>query len=211
MATPRSKEKILRCARELFYRVGFQATSVDDIIERTGVAKSNFYYHFKSKEHLAFAVLEMQVDEYEAWVGMSLRNPGLSPSERLHQFFAQLCEAQQEMQQMAGCPFGNFASTLSIEEELPDEENEKQRERYEQSERFRQHISHLFRHLETALCECLIEGAACGEFRADITPSEMAAFLLASVEGLLILTKTHKDIAHLTCGLSVAQRLIRVR
>lgn len=211
MATPRSKEKILRCARELFYHVGFQATSVDDIIDRTGVAKSNFYYHFKSKEQLAFAVLEMQVDEYEEWIGLSLRNSALSPSERLRQFFAQLCQAQQEMQKMAGCPFGNFAATLPSEEELSGEENEKQRERHEQSERFRQHISHLFRHLETALRECLMDGAASGEFRTDLAPAEMAAFLLASVEGLLILTKTHKDMTHLTCGLSVAQRLIRAR
>lgn len=209
MATPRSKQKILRCAREMFYHVGFQATSVDDIIYRSGVAKSNFYYHFKSKEELAFAVLEMQVDEYEVWIGLSLRNPLLAPHARLHHFFAQLSETQQAMQQTAGCPFGNFAATL------PDDEepfaDDKQRERYAQSERLREHVCRLFRHLEAALCECLIEGAACGQFRDDIAPAELAAFLLGSVEGLLTLTKTHKDIGHLVKGLAVAQRLVCAR
>ena len=210
MATPRSKEKILRCARELFYRVGFQATSVDDIIERTGVAKSNFYYHFKSKEHLAFAVLETQVDEYEAWVGLSLRNPGLSPSERLQSFLRSCARRSRKCRKWRAALSATLPPRSPLRKSCP-RRKKKQRERYEQSERFRQHISHLFRHLETALCECLTEGAACGEFRSDIAPAEMASFLLASVEGLLILTKTHKDMTHLTCGLSVAQRLIRVR
>ena len=209
MATPRSKEKILRCAREMFYHIGYQATSVDEIIDRSGVAKSNFYYHFKSKEQLAFAVLEMQVDEYEEWIGLSLRNPALLPSERLHQFFAHLCQAQQEMQKLAGCPFGNFAATLPIEEDLF--ADEKQRASYEQSERFRLHISDLFRHLELALHDCLVEGVDCGDFRTDIAPAELAIFLLASVEGLLILTKTHKDIGHLTGGLAIALRLVCLR
>ena len=209
MATPRSKEKILRCAREMFYHIGYHATSVDEIIERSGVAKSNFYYHFKSKEQLAFAVLELQVDEYEEWIGISLRNPALPPSERLNQFFAHLCQAQQEMQKMAGCPFGNFAATLPVEEDLL--ADDKQRAGYEQSERFRQHISDLFRQLETALHDCLAEGADCGDFRADIAPAELALFLLATVEGLLILTRTHKDLAHLTGGLAIAQRLVCLR
>ncbi len=210
MATPRSKEKILRCAREMFYHLGYHATSVDDIIFRTGVAKSNFYYHFKTKEQLALAVLETQIDEYELWIGQSLRNPMLRPTDRLQSFFAQLCSAQQEMQKMAGCPFGNFAATLPGEDEFAGEDK-KQRERYEQSEMFRKHISRMFRHLELALHDCLAEGAACGEFRCDIAPEELASYLLATIEGLLILTKTHKDMAHMLGGFSVAQRLLCAR
>ena len=210
MATPRSKEKILRCAREMFYHLGYHGTSVDDIIDRTGVAKSNFYYHFKTKEQLALAVLETQIDEYELWIGQSLRNPMLRPTDRLQSFFAQLCSAQQEMQKMAGCPFGNFVATLPGEDEFA-VEDKKQRERYEQSEMFRKHISRMFRHLELALHDCLAEGAACGEFRCDIAPEELASYLLATIEGLLILTKTHKDMAHMLGGFSVAQRLLCAR
>lgn len=217
MATPRSKEKILRCAREMFYHIGYQATSVEMIIDHSGVARSNFYYHFKSKEQVAVAVLDMQFDEYNDWIASSLRNSELSPFERLERFCGQLCLAQQEMQRLAGCPFGNFAVTFPNAEEFKmsvkpgmEETPERRRER-EQSERFRQHISELFNSLESALEACLEEGAACGDFRDDIPAGELAAFLLASVEGLLILTKTHGDLTQLTCGLSIAQRLVRAR
>ena len=215
MATPRSKEKILRCAREMFYHIGYQATSVEMIIDHSGVARSNFYYHFKSKEQVAVAVLDMQFDEYNDWIAASLRNPELSPSQRLDMFFSQLCLAQEEMQRLSGCPFGNFAVTFPGPEEYrmserpaSEETAEKRRER-EQNERFRQHISSLFHSLESALEACLTEGAAWGEFRGDIPPGELAAFLLATVEGLLILTKTHGDLTHLRSGLVTAQRLVK--
>lgn len=214
MATPRSKEKILRCAREMFFHMGYQATSVEMIIDYSGVARSNFYYHFKSKEQVAMAVLDMQFDEYTVWISTSLRNPELSPSQRLEMFFSQLCLAQEEMQRLAGCPFGNFAVTFPTLEEFKmaekpggEESAERRRER-EQNERFRQHISSLFSSLEVALAECLEDGARRGDFRDDIPAGELAAFLLATVEGLLILTKTHGDLAHLKSGLETAFRLI---
>src|SRR5437899_2775144 len=100
---PGSRERILQSARSLFYEVGYQATSVDDILKQCGVAKSNFYYHFRSKEELAFAVLEAQIADFEALVTRSLRNSALTPSERIARFFDQICQAQVKVQKMAGC------------------------------------------------------------------------------------------------------------
>ena len=37
-----NREKILRCAVDLFYHVGYQATSIEDILKQSGVHKSNF-------------------------------------------------------------------------------------------------------------------------------------------------------------------------
>jgi TetR/AcrR family transcriptional repressor of nem operon len=191
-----SRDKILQCAKELFYRHGYQVTSVDDILKQCGVAKSNLYYHFKTKEELGLAVLELRISEQEAEALHLLRNPALTPTQRLNRFCEQLCHAQTEVARMSGCPFGNFAAALPNTEED------------ERSERFRLRLSELFRQMEAAMHDCLAEGVVCGEFRADIPASEMAAFLLAVVEGLLILTKTHKDTAPLVQGFALVQRLI---
>jgi TetR/AcrR family transcriptional regulator, transcriptional repressor for nem operon len=199
MMKPRvsSRDKILDTAKDLFYFVGYQTTSIDDILRESGVVKSNFYYHFPNKESLALAVLELRIAEYEAMVIESLRNTALSPSERLNHFFEHICRAQEQMQRMGGCPFGNLVAALPA------------RERDASEERFRQRLSLLFREMEEAVRECLTEGVARREFRSDISPAEMASFLVASVQGLLILAKAHRDISSLVCGLSVAQRLLR--
>ena len=53
-----NREKLLEAATAILGRNGYQATSVDEILEAARVAPSNFYYHFKSKEELAIEVLE---------------------------------------------------------------------------------------------------------------------------------------------------------
>jgi AcrR family transcriptional regulator len=50
--------EFLDTAQELFKEKGFYATSVDDIVERMGVAKGLFYYYFKTKEELVEQIVD---------------------------------------------------------------------------------------------------------------------------------------------------------
>src|SRR5215468_2309537 len=121
-----SKARILEVARDLFYHRGYLATSVDDIIAEAKVAKSNFYYHFKSKEDLGIAVLEMRCSEFEAARNSTLCNCELMPRERLGSFLRMLFRPKAD-QHPTGCPFGNLVAEMS-----------------EHSERFRCYLSRLF-------------------------------------------------------------------
>lgn len=190
-----SREKILHTASELFYHIGYQATSVDDILMECGVAKSNFYYHFKTKEQLAFEVLEARIAEFEALAAQSLGNRELAPKTRLERFLAEICGTQTGVYKLSGCPFGNFAAALPRDE------------RYE---RFRLRLSRLFESMEEIVRGCLAEGIGRGEFRADIAVGEMATFLVGSVEGLLILAKTYQEAAPLKTGFAVLQKMLRL-
>ena len=192
-----NRTRILESARELFYHVGYQATSIDEILKHSGVVKSNFYYHFKSKEDLGFAVLESRVQEYQELVAHTLRNPNLPPAQRMERFFGCVSEAQNEVRRMSGCPFGNLAATLTTDGDS------------ECDERFRQRLRLLFDDMENALRDCLAEGMEQGAWRTDIAPEDIAAFLNASIQGLLMLTKTHRDTTPLINGLKVALKLLR--
>ena len=44
--------ELLDVAQELFFQKGYETTSVNDIIEKAGVAKGTFYHYFKSKGDL---------------------------------------------------------------------------------------------------------------------------------------------------------------
>jgi len=51
-----NRDAILQAARELFAEVGYGATTVRDIIRRTGLASGTFYNYFLSKEEIFDAV-----------------------------------------------------------------------------------------------------------------------------------------------------------
>jgi AcrR family transcriptional regulator len=64
-------KRVLEAAYELFYRHGYARVSVDQIGDRAGVTKRTLYDHFRSKDELLAAVLEIQneiaVAHFEKW------------------------------------------------------------------------------------------------------------------------------------------------
>jgi AcrR family transcriptional regulator len=60
--------RLVAAAIELFYRHGFGAVGIDQIIAKAGVTKSTFYKHFESKDDLMVAAVQRR-DEWEsrAW------------------------------------------------------------------------------------------------------------------------------------------------
>jgi AcrR family transcriptional regulator len=55
-----TRRRILDAAYELFYRRGFSRVGVDEIAAFSGITKRSLYYHFKSKDELLAAVLDLQ-------------------------------------------------------------------------------------------------------------------------------------------------------
>ncbi len=51
------REAILSCAKRLFARKGYDATSMDEVSKCADVNKALIYYHFKSKENLYSTIL----------------------------------------------------------------------------------------------------------------------------------------------------------
>lgn len=64
--TPRAAEKILRAARDLFYRQGIRAIGVDEIVRAAGVTKPSLYRSFASKDELAASYLKRYDGEFWA-------------------------------------------------------------------------------------------------------------------------------------------------
>lgn len=53
-----NRESILNSAREVFAELGYGATTVRDVIRKTGLASGTFYNYFKSKEELFEAIMD---------------------------------------------------------------------------------------------------------------------------------------------------------
>ena len=51
------KSEILDMARSMFISIGYEDTSINDLIKKLGIAKGTFYHYFKSKEELLDQVI----------------------------------------------------------------------------------------------------------------------------------------------------------
>src|SRR3954464_15386221 len=62
------RERLLAAAVDLFYRNGFGAVGIDQVIAAAGVTKTTFYKHFEGKDELMVAAVQRR-DEWEsqAW------------------------------------------------------------------------------------------------------------------------------------------------
>jgi AcrR family transcriptional regulator len=75
--------EFINTAEALFNEKGFENTSVDDIVQRVGVAKGLFYYYFKSREELLAAIVDRILDEMEQVVVQATNKEGLTAMQRL--------------------------------------------------------------------------------------------------------------------------------
>jgi AcrR family transcriptional regulator len=53
-----ARERMLETAAELFYKQGYRATGISEVIEKAEVAKATFYAHFPTKDDLCLAYLK---------------------------------------------------------------------------------------------------------------------------------------------------------
>ncbi|WMX45694.1 ScbR family autoregulator-binding transcription factor [Streptomyces roseicoloratus] len=61
----RTREVLLRAAAEVFGEVGYPGASITKIIDRAGVTTGAVYFHFRSKEGLARAVIQEQAADLD--------------------------------------------------------------------------------------------------------------------------------------------------
>jgi AcrR family transcriptional regulator len=102
-----ARERVLRAAYDLFCRHGVQAVGVDRIVAEAGVAKMTLYKHFRSKEELIVATLELRGELWtRGWLGRSLAEHPGPPGATLLAIFDNLDEWVRS-DDFDGCLFNN--------------------------------------------------------------------------------------------------------
>jgi AcrR family transcriptional regulator len=83
-----ARERILETAYDLFARRGIRDVGVDEIIERSGVAKATLYRHFPSKDALVLAFLDRREQLWtHGFVEAGAKKRGRTPEEQLLAIF----------------------------------------------------------------------------------------------------------------------------
>ncbi|MBT2687673.1 TetR/AcrR family transcriptional regulator [Bacillus sp. ISL-47] len=81
------KQLIMESALELFAKQGFEATSVQQITEHSGISKGAFYLSFKSKDELIMALIDHFMMQFVSDVDHVVKNPNITGKELLNKFF----------------------------------------------------------------------------------------------------------------------------
>jgi AcrR family transcriptional regulator len=103
------RDRILDTATDLFYQEGVRAVGVDLIVERSGVAKTSLYRHFKTKDDLVVAMLER--DDMGYWSHWD-RVAAESKDDAEQELRAQVEWIARDIAEpkYRGCPFLNVAT-----------------------------------------------------------------------------------------------------
>jgi TetR/AcrR family transcriptional repressor of nem operon len=173
-----TREAIVETATRLIHVNGYTKTSLDEVLRETGVGKGNFYYHFRSKEDLGYAILDRIIASF---LGRTLEpcfsDPEGSPLAQVRCFLDRVLDAQRTRNCVGGCAMGNLASELS-----------------DVHEGFRTRLAGVFTAWRERLTRALEEAQRRGEVGPECQPQAVAQFVVASLEGAMLLSKVTKDI-----------------
>lgn len=171
-----TKEQIVDAASRLVHVRGFNNTSVDEILRESGVGKGNFYYYFRSKDELGFAILERGVERISTELIEKHFNPEKDPWQQILDFLDSLVERARQRACTGGCLLGNLAVEMSdIHEE------------------FRRRLNRAFERLRSRLEVTLTQAKAQGTLRSEADIPRLAHFIVAGFEGAFMMGKLHKD------------------
>ncbi|TGL58196.1 TetR/AcrR family transcriptional regulator [Leptospira ognonensis] len=106
------RERIIATALDLFYRQGYDATTVNQIIDVSSTHKASFYRYFQDKEELGAIYLDWQGKTFnEGW--QILMKKADTPKDFIHLWIS-LLKRQIRNHAYFGCPIAKFMSSSEI-------------------------------------------------------------------------------------------------
>jgi TetR/AcrR family transcriptional repressor of lmrAB and yxaGH operons len=177
-----TRDRMIRAAVELFRERGYAATSFADVIERSGAPRGSIYHHFpRGKEQLAAEALGWYAESTARWLSRTLADG--SSVDAVRAFVTGMRDGLRASGYRESCPIA--AVTLDLgpgDETLPAS------------------VSGAFTAWRTVLATAFAkEGATAAQAR------RLASFVVAAVEGALILARAERDVQPIT---DVAQELV---
>ena len=188
VARPREfeEEEVVKAALAVFWRQGYQATSVQDLVEATGVNRGSLYDTFGDKHGLFLEVVAYYRRQVTARRLALLEGPG-GVRERLARFFDEVIEFSVGEGRLLGCLMTNAAVELAPHDRdtaLAVAANMSAMEK-------------TFRRLLTAAQKE-------GDLAPEKSPRDLARFLTATANGLRVMAKVSPERAALKSVVRIA-------
>ena len=162
---------------QLFWEKGYGSTSVADVLHAAGANSGSLYHYFPGKQDLLLAVLQAYRDGIgpmllvPAWVGVT------DPVEKVFALLARYRLSIVQTDCVYGCPIGSLA--LEIHEPDPP---------------VRALLAANFEAWVDAITQCLNDAGA--RLPIGVDRRALAEFVLTTMEGGVMQSRTHRDVAY---------------
>jgi TetR/AcrR family transcriptional repressor of nem operon len=168
-----TRKKIVAAAAPIFNQRGYEGSSLNHLMEATGLKKGGIYRHFSSKEELAAEAFDYTWEV--AWSARLLHvDEQANGIDKLKQLIANFIEHRSPI--AGGCPILNTATDA-------DDGNPVLRARVAKA--LRSWVSRL---------QAIVEHAQeRGETQAGVDPKTVATLIVASLEGALMMSRLQRN------------------
>lgn len=159
-----TRNNIVSSAARSFHLHGFSKTSLSDIIDEAGVTKGALYFHFESKEDVARAVLDAQLERVTLAFA-ELESSGLPPLEIL----VRLCgHPTHDGGEATPSDFRLATEIASLQPGL---------------------TLPLYAEWLRMITSILNAASRAGDLRADVDPDRLARFILSAITGAQLVSE----------------------
>ena len=171
-----TREKILRSAFGEIHRQGFQAASIANILQDTGMTKGALYHHFPTKKALGLAVVDEVIrHRLDGLIFRPLRESE-QPVDMLLEIIATIDKKVPADFIMLGCPLNNLMQEMSA---LDDS--------------FQERLSAVFGLWRKTIEDALKRGQKQGEIKQDVDCMAAALFIASAWEGCIGIAKNMRS------------------
>jgi AcrR family transcriptional regulator len=181
-----TQDRLIESTCELLWERGYVGTSPKAILERAGVGQGSMYHHFQGKPDLALAAIRRTSEELRASAQRSLDGPG-TPYERIRAYL------ERERDVLRGCPVGRLTMDPDVVA----------------NEVLRAPVDETIAWLREQLARIVEEGQEQGQFARSLDAREIAAAVLATVQGGYVLARASGSPAAFDSGVRGLLSLLR--
>ncbi len=164
-----TRQRIVELAAPIFNQRGFAGSSMQDVMEATGLEKGGLYRHFTSKEELAAECFRYSLSRTKRTRTDGL-DAALTPLDKLHALICRFIEQPSALP--GGCPLLNTA--VDADDSNP---------------MLRKLALDGFCDWRERLAAIVQEGIRRREIRKSVEPRRIANTMIASLEGALLLSR----------------------
>ncbi|MDQ1012378.1 TetR/AcrR family transcriptional repressor of nem operon [Streptomyces sp. V4I23] len=172
-----TSERLIEATRELLWERGYVGTSPKAIQQQAGAGQGSMYHHFSGKPDLALAAIRRTADDMRAAAETVLGGPGTA-HERIAAYLLR------ERDVLRGCPVGRLTMDPDVVA----------------GDALRAPVDETLAWLRGRLAAVVDEGRESGELSAALVPSEVAATIVATVQGGYVLARASGSTAPFDAG-----------
>ena len=167
-----AEERLISGTQELLWERGYVGTSPRAIQQRAQAGQGSMYHHFSGKAALALAAIQRSAADRLAQAGTELSGPGPAV-DRIAAYL------RREREVLRGCPVGRLTQDPDVVADPA----------------LRQPLAETFGGIRQRLEDVLIEGRTAGELTREFDPAQVAAALLATLQGGYVLARAEDSAA----------------